>query len=497
MSRMFFVRRRNAFFIALSIIWLLSSLYFSGYFASPDVNKGTKPIEPLWPAPVLVSSRPEPAPSSVPSVKPVVPVQTQSIPKPRPPPPPPPPSEANTCIHTINRDYNVNPVQFELLQKPRDGCDVPCHPGSGDISRGAAGRCPHIKAYEFTMENGGRHDGTDQLIAGNTRLDSDVPIQYFSWEEYDFMRRPRNKTAESMMVAVISNCGPQMRLDYLQALQSHGVTVDSFGRCANNKPFPTKLDDGDIGEDQKFAFKEKLVSRYKFTFAFENSEGEDYVSEKMWGVLAAGSVPVYWGGRNARKYVPSNRSVIFMEDYKDAADMAEHLKKLAADDALYNEYMRWKYDGPSKDFIATVDLSLVHSECRFCIRSADIDRKLVGEVVTGPHQDENDAEMRDAPPGATMLKVRERGKFWLRRVHIGRPSIAELRDKILAKYSNSTTGDIYSVYRLWDRTHTPLTTDAHVASLTAGEELEIIFENPNLERFGYSRWLEKRKQSEQ
>ena len=29
---------------------------------------------------------------------------------------------------------------------------------------------------------------------------------------------------------------------------------------------------------------------------------------------------------------------------------------------------------------------------RFCIRSADIDRKNIGEVVTGPYQQENEEE---------------------------------------------------------------------------------------------------------
>ena len=70
------------------------------------------------------------------------------------------------------------------------------------------------------------------------------------------------------------------------------------------------------------------------------------------------------------------------------------MKYLDSNDTAYNEYLSWKYEGPSKEWIALVDISIVHSECRFCVRSADIDRLVVGEVVTGPFEEENKVEMQ-------------------------------------------------------------------------------------------------------
>jgi hypothetical protein len=65
-------------------------------------------------------------------------------------------------------------------------------------------------------------------------------MQYFNWIEYDFMIPPKPKTASAMVVAMISNCGPRKRLDYLQELMDEGVIVHSYGACLNNMVFYSK-----------------------------------------------------------------------------------------------------------------------------------------------------------------------------------------------------------------------------------------------------------------
>ena len=44
----------------------------------------------------------------------------------------------------------------------------------------------------------------------------------------------------------------------------------------------------------------RLVSRYKFTLAFENAIADDYITEKLWRPLKLGSVPVYFGSPSVR-----------------------------------------------------------------------------------------------------------------------------------------------------------------------------------------------------
>jgi len=296
------------------------------------------------------------------------------------------------------------------------------------------------------------------------------------------------------MVAVfISNCGAVDRLNYLQALIDNGVTVHSFGSCMNNKNFDSLKN----LPTEKFSKKQSAAARYKFTFSFENSRTEDYVTEKLFGPLVAGSVPIYQGAPNAKKFAPTNHSAIFSDDFDSPKSLAKYLLMLDKNDELYQQYLQWKTLGPSPDWISLIDLSIVHSECRFCIRTADLHRKEIGEVVTGPFVEQNKVEMekyRDKL--ALMLKVRERGTFYLKRIHLEELSIKELFKKISEKFDSSKL-PIHSIYDLWDRSRTPITTDIEVENLEEGQELEIIFqdfENPN--RGSYSIWYAEKKKED-
>ncbi len=108
-----------------------------------------------------------------------------------------------------------------------------------------------------------------------------------------------------------------------------------------------------------------------------------------------------------RDFIPSPHSVIFAEDYKTPESLAKYLLYLANNDTAYNEYLDWKVKGPSKEFVALADLSIRHSDCRLCIRSADIDRLLVGEVVTGPYQQENEQEAKKFSGKSALCKDKD------------------------------------------------------------------------------------------
>jgi glycoprotein 3-alpha-L-fucosyltransferase len=53
-----------------------------------------------------------------------------------------------------------------------------------------------------------------------------------------------------------------------------------------------------------------LLRQAKFTLAFENSATEDYVTEKLFQPLIAGSVPVVYGPPNLEELEPGPNSLI-------------------------------------------------------------------------------------------------------------------------------------------------------------------------------------------
>jgi hypothetical protein len=128
---------------------------------------------------------------------------------------------------------------------------------------------------------------------------------------------------------------------FARALMAH-VDVHSYGRFLNNRVLP----DGDSGRATKLS----IASRYKFCIGFENSIAEDYVTEKFFDPLLAGSVPIYWGADNAEAFAPGKSSFIDARKFSGAAALAEYLDKLDRDDDAYRAFLAWRDAGLSPAF---------------------------------------------------------------------------------------------------------------------------------------------------
>lgn len=55
----------------------------------------------------------------------------------------------------------------------------------------------------------------------------------------------------------------------------------------------------------------KFMARYKFVIAYENGVCEDYITEKFWRPLIAGSIPLYFGSPSikVRKFIKKNKKI--------------------------------------------------------------------------------------------------------------------------------------------------------------------------------------------
>jgi alpha-1,3-fucosyltransferase 10 len=186
---------------------------------------------------------------------------------------------------------------------------------------------------------------------------ADIWCAYVDPESVRMMRRTAApKTAAAPAVCFVSNsrCTTYDRPGYLQALMQH-LPIDAFGRDPAYRP---------LENDRGRVTKLEVSSRYKFTLAFENAIDQDYVSEKFFDPLMAGSVPVYLGAPNIDAFAPAEHCFVNAADFATPRDLARFLSDLAADDARYEQYHAWRSEPFRSAFLAAAEAQRHDALCR-------------------------------------------------------------------------------------------------------------------------------------
>lgn len=166
------------------------------------------------------------------------------------------------------------------------------------------------------------------------------------------------KTADAPVVmfqsAKIDRSG---RNGYALELMKH-IGVHSYGRVHNNRQLAI--------EDHGHATKQAMIGAYKFCIGFENSIDVDYVTEKFFQPLLAGSVPVYLGAPNVADFAPGDHAYIDTSDFAGPRELAEYLVSLDHDDEAYGRYFDWRKRGPTLEFEKLLSASSEQPFCRLC-----------------------------------------------------------------------------------------------------------------------------------
>ncbi len=124
------------------------------------------------------------------------------------------------------------------------------------------------------------------------------------------------------------------RLELLEGLMQH-LPIHSFGSQLQNSIL--EEDQGNPQYSQaRYQTKLRTLRRYRYTIAFENSLSDDYVTEKFFHPLMAGSIPVYLGASNVADYAPGKDAFINAANFPHPRELAEFL--LEAEDAKYQEW---------------------------------------------------------------------------------------------------------------------------------------------------------------
>ena len=167
-------------------------------------------------------------------------------------------------------------------------------------------------------------------------LTSDVPIPYSECFETNEKPLKLFQKQSNLIAMFISNCyAKNDRIDYIKQLMKY-IKIDSYGRCLNNAKVPNRWK-----RKTRDKTKEEVISHYKFTIAFENSNDYDYITEKLFQPLRFGSVPIFRGCPNVEDFAPPN-SFIDSKKFESPQKLAEYIKFLDTHNNEYKKYLEWK-----------------------------------------------------------------------------------------------------------------------------------------------------------
>ncbi len=196
-------------------------------------------------------------------------------------------------------------------------------------------------------------------LSMNVERDADVWCPYLpsqeDWTE-SLSSRPAAKTAADP-IALFQSAAKDTsgRNGFASELMRH-MPVSSYGQFMNNRAMPAP----DLGT----ATKMQVIRHYPFCLGLENTIERDYVTEKFFQPLLAGSVPVYRGAPNVDDFAPGDHCYIDAASFEDARSLAAYLLDLTHDPGAYAWYHEWRSKPLREEFVAMTKASGTEAFCR-------------------------------------------------------------------------------------------------------------------------------------
>lgn len=98
-----------------------------------------------------------------------------------------------------------------------------------------------------------------------------------------------------------------------------------------------------------FSFKDgrdftdrEVAGRYKFYLSLENSNCNDYVTEKLERAYTVGAVPILDGPKDYSRFLATNHSYLRLDDFATPEQLALRIQQLDQDDTAYMRYLDYK-----------------------------------------------------------------------------------------------------------------------------------------------------------
>jgi len=194
--------------------------------------------------------------------------------------------------------------------------------------------------------------------------DADIVAPYLYYTLGDLLREPVRKKGDGKNICafISSSFHKSGRKKYLESMMNY-MDVHSYGKVLRNKAL-----EKDTGRRSKM----DTIAEYKFTIAFENAIAKDYVTEKFYDPLIAGSVPVYLGAPNIDDFAPGDQCFINAGDWESPESLARYILAVTDDEALYRSYFNWRRNPFKPDFIRLLEQQKEHPFVRLCRRIQEI-----------------------------------------------------------------------------------------------------------------------------
>lgn len=180
--------------------------------------------------------------------------------------------------------------------------------------------------------------------------DADIVLPYYDASFATELLLPPAPKEENVCMFISSGLNNSKRQEYLSELMKY-LPIDSYGNWRKNKQLP---------EDNGYRSKMELLKNYRFTIAFENAVGKDYVTEKFYEPLLSGSVPIYLGAPNINDFSPSPSAFINVCDYPDPKDLADVIQRYCEDKQMYTTFFDWKKRPINPTFLQLLQGQKVH-----------------------------------------------------------------------------------------------------------------------------------------
>lgn len=271
------------------------------------------------------------------------------------------------CTFTTDRDFlsEADAVVFHL-------------PGSREFL--SARKHPHQLWVAWSMESRVNTPGAldtrfmrafDLTISVSRKADVWCPYLPPLAEWHRALEQSLPETREEDAACVLMQSAQHnasRRNEYAAELMQH-IGVHSYGKFLNNRRLG--------GPDEGPATKLKLISRYRYCLALENTIEPDYVTEKFFQPLLSGSVPVYRGAPDVEDYAPGDHCYIDAQRFESPKALADYLAHLSRNPVEYDAYFAWRQKPLRPAFVNMLDAASTEVFCRL---AAVVSSRLAGKT---------------------------------------------------------------------------------------------------------------------